>query len=243
MMNIDNNITVGIPFYNKSNPEHLDLAIKSILNQTLQPKKIHLIQDGEVPNSIKILINKYLKQFPDIFDLLELPKRGLPYALNKSIQLCRTEYYARMDSDDISDQNRFKVQLDYLNKNSEIQILGSWAYEFEYNRNKEKLHINKTPKDKIRIKEYFHYRNPLIHPSVIFRVNVFKKIGLYNESMYTDQDLELWSRALKHGINISNIEKPLIFFRTEGRLKKRSKLSAIKRQILIISFLISMLLV
>ena len=29
-MNINNHITVGIPFYNKSNSEHLDLAIKSI---------------------------------------------------------------------------------------------------------------------------------------------------------------------------------------------------------------------
>jgi len=226
-------LTVGIPFYSQTDLKYLQEAIDSVLNQTIIFEKLHLIQDGPVSAEISDLINKYKDSSPDLIQIILLPAKGLPNALNHSIGLSDTTYYARMDSDDIALDNRFEIQLDFLEKNPNLDILGSWAYEFEYNRNKEKLHINKTPKDKIRIKEYFHYRNPLIHPSVIFRVDVFKKIGLYNESMYTDQDLELWSRALKHGINISNIEKPLIFFRTEGRLKKRSKLSAIKRQILI----------
>ena len=226
-------LTVGIPFYSNTELKHLQEAIDSILNQTIIFEKLHLIQDGPVSAEISELINKYKHFWPDLIQIILLPAKGLPYALNRSIELSKTTYYARMDSDDIAVDNRFEIQLDFLEKHSHLDILGSWAYEFEYNSNKEKLYINKTPKDEVKIKEYFHYRNPLIHPSVIFRMNVFKKIGLYNELMYTDQDLELWSRALKHGINISNIEKPLVFFRTEGRLKKRSKFSAIKRQILI----------
>ena len=74
--------------------------------------------------------------------------------------------------------------------------------------------------------------NPLVHPTVVFRVSVFDKIGLYDEKFYTDQDLELWSRALKNKVGISNIQKPLLYFRIEGRQKRRSKFSAIKRQII-----------
>ena len=233
MININNHITVGIPFYNKSKSKDLDLAIQSIVDQTLQPRKIHLIQDGEITDSIKTVINKYLNKFPNMFDLLVLPKKGLPYALNKSIKLCKTKYYARMDSDDISAKNRFEVQLNYLKKNPSVDILGSWAYEFEKNYKEKKLHINKTPNDNKLIKEYFHYRNPLVHSSVIFRIKLFKKIGFYNEMMLTDQDLELWGRALKNNIIISNIQIPLVYLRTKNRLLRRSQLSAIKRQVLI----------
>ena len=232
-MNINNHITVGIPFYNKSNSEHLDLAIKSIVEQTLQPKKIHLIQDGEVTAKIKKVINKYIYQFPNMFDLLKLPKRGLPYALNQSIKLCKTKYYARMDSDDISTKNRFKVQLDCFNKNPEIEILGSWAIEFNNDHLLKSNYISKMPNDIQKIKEYLHYRNPLVHSSVIFRANVFKKISMYNENFLTDQDHELWSRAIKRNVKISNIQSPLLYLRVEDRHKRRSKFSAIKRQIII----------
>ena len=51
--------------------------------------------------------------------------------------------------------------------------------------------------------------------------------------MLTDQDLELWGRALKNNIIISNIQIPLVYLRTKNRLLRRSKLSAIKRQVLI----------
>ena len=47
----DYSFTVGIPFYIKSNPRQLKEAIDSILNQTLLPKKIHLIQ---VTKDVKI---------------------------------------------------------------------------------------------------------------------------------------------------------------------------------------------
>ena len=66
----------------------------------------------------------------------------------------------------------------------------------------------------------------------MFRVDVFKTIGYYNENLNSDQDLELWGRAIQSGIKIGNIQKPLLYFRTEGRQKRRSKFSAIKRQII-----------
>tara|TARA_B100000945_G_scaffold85596_1_gene66444 strand:- start:1268 stop:2083 length:816 start_codon:yes stop_codon:yes gene_type:complete len=225
-----NSITVGIPFYKKTNAEYFDIAIKSIINQTVSADKIHLIQDGDIDGVLIKIITKYQKKYPNI-KLIKLPKKGLPYALNQSIKQSYTEYYARMDADDISLKNRFESQMSYFQKNINLEILGSWVYEFEQDYQKEPLFINKTPIKKNTIESYVHYRNPLVHPSVMFKMSVFDKIGYYNEEMYTDQDLELWGRALKHGINISNIQEPLLFLRTEGRLIRRSKFSAIKRQV------------
>jgi len=232
MMIKKNSITVGIPFYKKTNVEYFDIAIQSIINQTVSVDNIHLIQDGEVDELLTKIVTKYEKEYANI-KLIVLPKKGLPHALNQSIKMSDTEYYARMDADDISVKNRFESQINFFQKNIDLEILGTWAYEFDNDYKNESLYINKTPIESDEIERYAHYRNPLVHPSVMFKISVFDKIGYYNEKMYTDQDLELWGRALKNKINISNIQKPLIFLRTENRLIRRSQFSAIRRQILI----------
>ena len=55
-------ITVGIPFYDKTNQLHLKAAINSIVNQTVGLKLIHLIQDGPVNESLKQLVTGYDKK-------------------------------------------------------------------------------------------------------------------------------------------------------------------------------------
>ncbi len=232
ILETENLVTVGIPFYSKTNPKYFIESIESIINQTLQPSKIHLIQDGSVSYELKQIIGNYSQNFKDLIEIIPLDKKGLPYALNRSILKCDTKYYARMDSDDIAFENRLEEQILYLEKNVKIDIVGAWAKEFDGKFDKKYNFINRRPCNQFEIEKYFHYMNPLVHPTVIFRVSVFDKIGLYNEKFYTDQDLELWSRALKNKIGISNIQKPLLYFRTEGRQKRRSKFSAIKRQII-----------
>ena len=232
MNKVKNNlVTVGIPFYANTNPKYFRESIESILNQTLQPYKLHLVQDGSISNQLTKIISDYQNKYPDLIKIIVLNKKGLPHALNNSISKTKTKYYARMDSDDIAFKDRLEKQIKYLEKNEDLDILGSWSVEFEESNQKEIGFINKRPNNKRKIKDYFHYMNPLIHPTVLFRVSVFKKIGFYNEQFYTDQDLELWARALKKQVNISNIQEPLLYFRIEGRQKRRSKLSAVKRQI------------
>ena len=228
--NIKKKLTVGVPFYIESNPEHLKLAIDSTLNQTLLPDSIHLIQDGPITEELELLVKKYSKKYSNI-EVLSLPKKGLPYALNQSILKSKTKYYARMDADDISFETRFEKQVNYLETNFDVDIVGGWVVEFKDSHKKETGYLNKRPNNKKKIVEYFHYMSPLIHPTVIFRVEVFKKIGFYNEKFYTGQDLELWGRALRAKVNMSNIQEPLLYLRVQGRQERRSHLLAVKRQI------------
>ena len=66
----------------------------------------------------------------------------------------------------------------------------------------------------------------------MFRVDVFKAIGYYNENLNSDQDLELWGRAIQSEIKIGNIQKPLLYHNIKGIHNRRTKLSAIKNQII-----------
>jgi len=176
----------------------------------LKPDKVHLIQDGDVDDNIKVIIDRYKSN--NLFELIILPKVGLPAALNVSIKMTKTKYYARMDSDDISFEDRFEKQIHIMKKN-DMGIIGSSALEFEDTIYDKELFLKKMPTDSKGIESFFHYRNPLVHSSVIFNMKVFNIIGYYNEKYLTGQDLELWSRALKYKVNITNISEPLIYFR------------------------------
>lgn len=222
MRNIQSNITVGIPFYKGSNIAHLRAAIDSILRQNLPAKEIHLIQDGSVSKNLEEVVKEYTATYPHIKHLLISKNMGLAHALNISILNSSSKYYARMDSDDIAHPERFSKQIDFLEHNLDIDILGTWAFVFEDEIPSQNCSIRIMPVRNHEIHELFHYQNPLIHPSVMFRRSVFAKTGLYNIKFRSECDLELWARALKLGVGISNLCEPLLYYRNTGVVARRS---------------------
>jgi len=223
-------ITVGIPYHGGSDSDHLKACIDSILEQTVLPARIILIQNGEVGSSIRATALS-TKSDKVIIDHLVVLQQGLPSALNASLKITDTEYYARMDSDDIAFPQRLEQQLQFMDQNPEISILGGWAREFSSEGGLQKSIEKCTPTDNQVMVEWFHYRNPFVHSTVMFRMPVFKVIGYYDETYITDQDLQLWGRAIKASIGIANLKEFLIYFRTDNMLNKRSAFDAVWRQV------------
>lgn len=230
MRNICDDLTVGIPFHGGTDASQLEEAIESVLNQNLGATKCHLIQNGDVPENLLHIARKYEVSHASIIEQLFVAKRGLAAALNQSIKQCTTKYYARMDSDDIAMPQRFELQVKYLEAHDEVDILGGWAKEFSSNGGTDNAVLKKMPIDINEMRNWFHYRNPFIHSTIIFRREVFKRIGYYNETYLTDQDLELWGRAINANVQLANIPEILIYFRTDNVIGRRSQLSAVKRQ-------------
>jgi len=222
-------VTVGIPFHAGIKAEHFRQAVESILSQTLLPQQVHLIQDGPVPEELAALARSYAADHCFVQHLVIPVNSGLPYALNRSILLAGTRYYARMDADDFSHPERLKKQVVYLEQHPEIEILGTWALEFQQDPGREVGVLKKMPLERTDIESFFHYRDPFVHPSVMFRREVFAKIGLYDIRFRTNQDTELWARALKFKAGVANLPEALLYFRAEGIVKKRANLNSVAR--------------
>ena len=126
-------------------------------------------------------LNKQIK-------ILYFDKINRNVLINFSIQQTNTTYYGRMDADDICFPDRFEKQINFLVENPEIDILGSWAIEFEKEADIKKGFLKKLPSEYHKLEKLFHYRNPLIHPTVVFRRTVFNKMSYYNETFFSDQD-------------------------------------------------------
>ena len=82
---------------------------------------------------------------------------------------------ARFDSDDINLRNRLKIQYDFLKNHPNVSIVGSDIIEF--NPEDRYCTIKKMPQNmNVRFENYM-IRNPLNHPSVMFRKRDIIKIG------------------------------------------------------------------
>ena len=222
-------ITVGIAFHSATIASQFCEAIDSILNQTLLPSELHLIQDGPVQDELIEIVNDYIKSASFIKHIPLSQNLGLSHAINISILNTTSKYYARMDSDDISMPDRLQKQVFFLEENQDIDIVGGWAKEFETSSNLEGGFIRKVPCLRTDMEKVLHYRNPLIHPTVVFRRSVFAKIGLYDVMFRMEEDLELWTRAFKAQVGITNLPEILLYYRFTNSVTRRS--AAVRYQI------------
>ena len=197
-------ISVLMPIYN-TNPTHLRKAVESILNQSYKDFEFIIINDGST-NDVEDVILSYkdrrIKYFRNDKNL------GLIATLNKGIDLCSGNYIARLDSDDYSALNRLEKQIDYMEKNLNIGLLGTYFEYFPYNEQFEQL---KTFKD---IKLCIRYLpGCLLHSSAMIRKSVLKNNNLYyNKGCIHAEDFKMWS-DLSRVCDVDILPEVLTFYR------------------------------
>lgn len=214
------NFSVLMSVYSKERPSNFDKALESILiNQTLKPSEFVLIADGELTDELYATIEKYRKVFSN-FRLVLLPNNvGLGKALNEGLKHCTYEWVGRMDSDDISLPNRFERQIQYIEQNPDVSILGAWIEEFTDGTDRQHR-TRRTPEQHSDIVSYAKSRSPINHPVVMFNKQRVLEVGGY-EHCTLFEDYWLWVRLLHRGNIFHNIQEPLLLFRTNDFMYER----------------------
>lgn len=211
--------SVLMSIYKKEKKEYLELAIDSIYNQTLLPDEVVLVEDGILPNELENTVKKIEKKYNNLKVLRFKENRGLGPALNDGLRACKYEYIARMDTDDMCKCNRFEKQMDYLINNPDVDVVGSNMDEYDSDMNSI---ISKkiVPKEHAEIKRYIKKRNPMNHPTVIYRKSKVLKSNGYEDYPYFE-DYFLWAKMIKNGCIFHNIQDELYDFRAGSSMIKR----------------------
>lgn len=222
--------SVLLSVYKNEKPEYLIECFKSIYdNQELKPNEIVLVQDGPLTDELYEVIKKLKNQLKNILKIVPIEKNvRLGNALRIGIEKCSNEIIARMDTDDIAYPDRFKKQIEYLKKYPQTDILGSYMDEFIDNIDNI-IAIKTAPlKD---FKNYMKLRDPVNHPSVIFKKSKVIEAGNYIEILY-NEDSYLWGRMLANNCQFANIDESLIYFRVnDDTYKRRGGLQYVKAEI------------
>jgi hypothetical protein len=204
--------------------DYLRLAIESVLNQTFSNFEFLIaIDDPDNCEHVRIM-QEYVKKDPRIIWYVNKENLGLPKSLNELISRSKGKYIARMDADDISLPERFEKQVQYLESNKKVGILGAQVYKM--NEDGEIYGSVRLPSSEKCIKIYIENGvMPICHPSWLVRKEVYKILKGYRNVPYSE-DFDFVLRAFKNGVVIANLSEPLLKYRIHSHKYKISSSKA-----------------
>lgn len=216
------NYSVLMSVYYKEKAEYLELAIESMLNQTVPPEQFVIVEDGVLTDELNQQIDRYKNSYPLIFTIVKLKdNKGLGVALDEGIKYCRNELIARMDSDDISKPNRCEQQLNLFCNNLKLSIVSGNIDEFIDNPHNI-VATRGVPEKQNDIKKQMRTRSAFNHPAVMYKKSEVIRCGGYGK-LKRKQDHDLFSRMVNMGCGAYNIQDSILLFRANRDSIKRKK--------------------
>lgn len=212
--------SVLMSVYHKEKPEYLRESMESIYNQTVPTDNFVLVCDGPLNPSLDDVIAEMQKKFGSRLYVHRLAKNGgLGNALNEGMKYCRHELIARMDSDDVSNNDRCEKEIGIFEDHPEVSIVSGVIEEFVGDIS----HIQSrrvVPEKQKEIIAFAKKRNPFNHPCVMYRKSAVEAAGGYQD-FYLLEDYYLWIRMLQKGFIGYNIQTPILWMRAGSDMYKR----------------------
>lgn len=205
---------VSVVMANYNTPiEFLKQAIDSILSQTFFNFEFIIIDDAST-NGSKEFILSYSD--PRIRLVKNQQNLGLTKSLNIGIDTAQGKYIVRMDSDDISLPERIENQVEYMEKNTDVFVCGTWFEKFGVENIIRKPVIDDSEMYRCQLL-FSNTPITMCHPSVIVRKAMLDKYSIrYDESIIKSQDYALWVECSKYG-KMAILKEVLLKYRTHNQ--------------------------
>lgn len=202
-------ISVLVTAYNVE--AFIEEAVCSLLSQTLRDIEIVVVDDGSTDRTPQIL--KGLAQRDPRLRIVSTGKNtGIPSALNFGLSFCRSPYIARLDGDDVAVPDRLEKQLDYLERNPAVALVGSATITIT--EDGRKVSVSRVPVTEEEIQQTLLLASPC-YQVWLARREVYDTLSGYRHfPVVSDYDFLL--RAVTAGFRLANLAEPLT------RVRKRA---------------------
>lgn len=200
-------VSVIMPIYNAE--KYISFAIDSILEQSFENFELIMIDDCGEDGSIDIA-KRY--DDPRITILKNDGNQGIAYSRNRGMDSAKGEYIALMDDDDVAPNNRFELEVSYLDKHPEIDVLGGG--ELWINENGEVIsYYDQVICNPNRIKAELLFQDVIENGSAMFRREFIQKNNIrYKDGYLGMEDYKFWTECSAVG-RIANISDILLYWR------------------------------
>lgn len=221
-------VSVIMSVYNADNYNILVDSVNSILNQSFKDFEFIICDDGSSNRETR----RFLKKINDLDSRIKIigydQNRGLAYSRNQCIKISRGKYIAFQDDDDISEPNRLKEEVTFLNNHQQYGFVGTIANVFNKDGTWGKFETPERP-----TKKDFLWNSPFLNPSMMFRANVLKKVHGFKVTKETRraEDYDLFFRLYAKGYKGYNIQEILFNYRIDIENEKHQKYRPMKDRI------------
>jgi glycosyltransferase involved in cell wall biosynthesis len=213
--------------------EYFQYALKSIDDSKFYDFEVIVVDDG-ISAEKRIWIAEYFRSKTG-YRLVQNSGSGIVDALNTGISHSSSTYIARLDADDCVSPDRLAMQVNFLNANPDVGVVGSQVTYI--NENGKTVGQSKYPSGYI-FKSHKSFKNcPIAHPSVMIRRDILEEVGGYLSLLKHGgydlaEDFFLWLRISKTS-SIFNLQESLTYYRQHD-----TQVSSRKKEVTLIAALI-----
>jgi glycosyltransferase involved in cell wall biosynthesis len=183
-------VTVLMSVYNGE--RYVRDGIASILGQTLEDFEFLIINDGSTDQSREIILSFKDKRIRFID---HDQNQGLSRRLAEGVTLAHGEFIARIDADDIAYSTRLSIQLNALESEPLLGLVGSW-YELEDMMSGKRSQCRRHYSHAL-LKWNLLFGNVFGHSTIMMRKEACLAAGNYDAALEAAQDYDLWSRIAR----------------------------------------------
>lgn len=185
-------VSIVIPVYNGAN--YLREAIDSALAQTYPHLEILVVNDGSRDGGKTEAI---AASYGDKIRYIAKENGGVATALNRGIREMKGEYFSWLSHDDLYYPHKVEAQVRFLEQQPLKEIVLYSNFDFI---DKDSRFIREAGIEPVKPRDFIRQLilGDSVHGcTVLIPKSAFDKTGLFNESLRTTQDYDLWYRLAK----------------------------------------------
>ncbi|MFS1583758.1 MAG: glycosyltransferase [Candidatus Arsenophonus phytopathogenicus] len=210
--------------------EYFRVALLSLLNQSMKPSEILIIDNGGLTEQHYEIIDSVSDEFN--LNLMRIENlSSIGYARNIALNAATYPIIAVADPDDVNEFDRFINIINELN--DRVRMVGSWMREFSYEVHDRKI-IRKVPCAYVDIIRYAKLRSPVNNPTICYFKKDALEVGGYNTSLSFGEDYDLVMKFIRKKKIIFNLQCITVNFRAGDKKRlyqKRSGLFLLTQEI------------
>jgi len=208
-------ISIIIPSYNYG--FLLAQTLKSIEKQSYNNWETIIIDNGSTDNT-KEIVEQFTKK-DSRFKLLTEKKKGVSKARNKGLQTANGEFIQFLDADDLISENKLKLQIEYLEKHTYLDILSCDTYYFK-NDDMNIRYSSFELDDNIVSPEFdediyntiyslIERNTPICGP--VFRARILADVHGFSNDMNYGEDWDFWLKLAFKGYLYGYLKNDLVY--------------------------------
>ena len=179
-------VSVIIPAYNKA--EYTRRTVDSVLAQTYPDVEIVVVDDGSRDNTAAVM-----QQYGDRIRFIQKTNGGACSARNEGARRATGEYITFLDCDDLLVSGKIERCVQYLEQNPQFGFVYTNVYFIDDNDAVIRTYDHPRSKEGW-IAPDLVIGNFICNSSPLIKKEVLDKAGLFDESIFTPADWDMWLR-------------------------------------------------
>lgn len=207
-------VTIVIPVYNGESFIHE--CVSSALDQTYARTEVLVVDDGSSDSTPDIL-----KTFGDRIRVVRKRNGGTASALNQGIEEAQGDLIAWLSADDLFVPEKIRLQVERFQIEPELCLVYSDWVGIDSSGDEKRVVRSLCPDAQGFAAELLR-GNFINGSSVVVRRKCVEEAGLFDETLATDSDGDMWFKLLKRGCRFGHVAEPLTKYRTHsGSLSRK----------------------